>query len=110
MITFCALVYYKHLIKKLNLISACDIAQLIRSKSKTSQVHAEDKNQTVDEKKTVGETEEKIFKELLKKQRAAKKYNIKIVNKWHLMVTLINNRDLIIYRNSVKSFQKRNFQ
>ena len=79
MVTFCALVYYKRLQEKLPDLNSYDIISLYNY----SRVHP-------DSISVIEKSEEDKDKLASKKQR--------ILNKWRLYVTLVNNNTLIIYR------------
>ena len=81
MISFCALLYYKRLINKLDNFLEYDLVQLIK----------QDKIEEIDS---------------MHRFREEKAYNRRVVNRWAVAVTLINNFNLISYRKKSSSMQK----
>jgi hypothetical protein len=83
LITFCAILYYKRLVNKLDEVHSHDLIQLFkRNKSKEPKNKSEDGNMN----------------------KAG--YNKKILNRWAVAITLINNLQLVADRKKSSSMRK----
>ena len=135
LITFCTFLYYKRLVNKRDEFNSHDIIQIVRNRRKnTDKVEpvnkdeAANKNLTLNEKKknenssiafdcseeARAEVDDKSAKNQQVKTEGTdqdlilnkkKIYKQRVVNRWAVAVTLINNFKLVVYRKKTSSIQ-----
>ena len=102
LVSFCAVLYYKRLASKQDELNAPDWAETARRRKGEIRVEPVLDAVTIKEEETaVSNIGQKIAK-----KTASKAYKRKVVNRWAVAVTLVNNLQLVPLRKSSSSFQK----
>ena len=89
LITFCAILYYKRLVGKIESINAYDLNKIVVKKGLKKAKNAATSNLTKQNSSI-----------------SASGYNRRVVNRWAVAVTLINNLQLVAYRKECSSYRR----
>ncbi|CAF0809485.1 unnamed protein product [Brachionus calyciflorus] len=112
LLSFCALLYWKRFLKRIEDYNSNDIVYAIRNrKNKIEIIKVEDveEKEQVESKKVLSPLKANLIKQSSNGLKRKSAYDRRILNKWFLIVTLVNNPNLVPYRKEKSSHRKLNF-